>query len=529
MSQKPSPPPRDEFDTIAPAEVRLSSTPRPDAGDATDPDGTVPSARGATPRMAYIGLAALVAVAILVFLLLPERTPAPPPADARAADAMQGAMDGATENAPNATAARDAVAPPFEQLRLQRERSAAQEVLERLLALSEALEARAVERWGAEQMARARALAEAGDELFLARDYEAAQQRYRDAVTELEALTAQVDEILAAQLERGADALADGDSGAASAAFGFAAAVDPGNETAAAGLARAAVLDEVLRLLRDARDVARDGALTAARGLIDEALTLDPDSVPARQARREIDERLRAAAFTGAMSAGYAALGAGRFDAARSEFERARTLRGAGDDAAEVDEALRITGARALGARIDALRQEAERLAAEEQWSDAAGRYAEALELDATLAFARAGVARAQRRAELDAAMVSTLDNRDQLSDDAALAAAQALLQTAAAVEAPGPRLAAQIEALTETVSVAAVPVPVTFVSDGATTVTLLRVARLGSFERRTLDLRPGAYVATGSRVGYRDVRVEFLVTGSGADAPVVIRCDTRI
>ena len=530
MSHDSKPTPRDEFETIAPAEVRLASTPGADADAGSDAPFRA-AARPGPPRGALIGILALALIAIVVFALLPQRTPQPPtpsPSTPQSVD-RAGPDQVASAATDRGGAGDELVVPPFEQLRLQRERAAAQEVLERVLTLSEELEGRAVERWGAERHAQARALAEAGDALFLARDYEVAQQRYRDALAALEALRGDVDGVIAQQLERGRAALLEGDAAAALEAFAFAAAVDPGNADAAAGRARAEVLDEVLGLLQDARDIARDGALTAARGLIDEALALDPANPRAREARREVDEQLRAAAFTRAMSDGYGALRAGRFAAARAEFERARTLRGAGGDAEEVDQALRIADAEALGARIDAVRREAERAAAEEQWAQAAEHYAAALELDGTLAFARDGVALARRRAALDDAIVAILDGAERLGDDAELEAAQGLLVRARGEAPAGPRLTRQIETLAETLRVAAIPVPVEFVSDGATRVTLLRVARLGTFESRTLELRPGAYVATGNRNGYRDVRVEFLVTGNGTEAPVAIRCETRI
>ena len=41
--------------------------------------------------------------------------------------------------------------------------------------------------------------------------------------------------------------------------------------------------------------------------------------------------------------------------------------------------------------------------------------------------------------------------------------------------------------------------------------------------------LRPGKYVAAGTRSGYRDVRVEFTVTGEPMEGPVVVRCEEPV
>ena len=65
----------------------------------------------------------------------------------------------------------------------------------------------------------------------------------------------------------------------------------------------------------------------------------------------------------------------------------------------------------------------------------------------------------------------------------------------------------------------------VVFQSDNLTKVTLFRVAEMGQFEQKSLRLRPGRYIAGGTRAGFRDVRIEFTVMGGAAVEPVVVRC----
>lgn len=69
----------------------------------------------------------------------------------------------------------------------------------------------------------------------------------------------------------------------------------------------------------------------------------------------------------------------------------------------------------------------------------------------------------------------------------------------------------------------------VTLHSDQQTEVTVYKVARLGQFDQRELELRPGSYTAVGSRMGYRDVRVEFSVAAEGAPPAVTVVCTERI
>jgi hypothetical protein len=65
--------------------------------------------------------------------------------------------------------------------------------------------------------------------------------------------------------------------------------------------------------------------------------------------------------------------------------------------------------------------------------------------------------------------------------------------------------------------------------SDGQTEVTLFRVGRLGRFQQKALELRPGTYTVVGSRRGYRDVRLELEVRPGESPAPLVVRCSEAI
>ena len=92
-----------------------------------------------------------------------------------------------------------------------------------------------------------------------------------------------------------------------------------------------------------------------------------------------------------------------------------------------------------------------------------------------------------------------------------------------------GPRLGGQRDQLSQLLKRAATPLTVKLVSDNVTDVSIYKVGKLGSFETRELELRPGTYVAVGSRPGYRDVRLEFRVAPEIDRQPVVVRCEEPI
>jgi len=76
---------------------------------------------------------------------------------------------------------------------------------------------------------------------------------------------------------------------------------------------------------------------------------------------------------------------------------------------------------------------------------------------------------------------------------------------------------------------IATIPVQVEFRSDNLTEVVIYKVGSLGAFQSRTIDLKPGRYVAVGSRAGYRDVRREFKVLPQGMEQPIRMSCEEPI
>ena len=150
-----------------------------------------------------------------------------------------------------------------------------------------------------------------------------------------------------------------------------------------------------------------------------------------------------------------------------------------------------------------------------------------ALAIDPSLQFARDGRARIHEWVEMLRAIDAILDDPAALSEDASFEKANALVVDARAQTGAGEAFEAKARALAELLSRAATPVELVLFSDNATDVVIHSVAALGSFKRRTLQLRPGRYVIVGSRDGCRDVRMEILL--EAGLPPVTVRCEERI
>ncbi|WP_405241278.1 protein kinase domain-containing protein [Lentisalinibacter salinarum] len=404
-------------------------------------------------------------------------------------------------------------------------RNRADRALGELLTKLEVLELRGVERWGGEDYAAARAAYEQGDDAYLAKDYGRAEILYREASAGLDGLIARVDGEFERALAAGRAALEAEDVATARRQFELALAITPDNEAAERGLARAETLLEVIDLADEAEALERRGELNAAAERFRAAVDLDPYYDRASAGLERVRAALERRRFEERMTAGFEALQAERFDAARQAFEAAREMRPSSqeprDGLLQVEQAVRLR-------TIERLTAEAERQEAAEDWQAALATWGAILEQDANLDFAREGRVRARRRLALDRQLEDWIANPDQLSEPATLRRASTVLTELAKMDG-GPRLVSQRRELARLLKRAATPLEVEFVSDGQTEVTVFRVGRLGTFERRELELRPGTYTVMGSRVGYRDVRIDFRVAPEIELEPIVVRCEEPI
>ncbi len=490
--------------------------------------GETPAAATGAPRWALPALGGLAVLVLLVLFWLPGRIAAPdstgasaPPAESAAAPAPESAAEPAPAPAESS---------PFAAAQAARLRGEAQDILAELLDVRENLESRGAASWAAEAMAAIDDSAATGDNLYRERDFEAAIARYRQALERALTLEARLPTERDAQLDAAAAAIEAGDLPAAERAVGLAEKIEAGFPRTAALRARVEALPAVIAGLETAAEAEASGDLAAARDALAEATAADPEHRRAAAALARVSEALTRQRFTRAMSEGYAALDAEAFDAARSAFRRADGLLPGRSEAAA---GLQEVEAAESAATLRKLREAAAAASAAEDWGEAVRRYEAALALDASVLFAQRGLAEAAPRAALDTALEKVIDDPDRLADPAVAGDADKLLARARAAlgtdAASAPRLAAQVEELARLLERANTPVPVTLRSDGETSVTLYRVARLGSFDERTLELRPGEYTAVGTRPGYRDVRETFRVAPEDPPATITVACNEAI
>jgi tetratricopeptide (TPR) repeat protein len=175
------------------------------------------------------------------------------------------------------------------------------------------------------------------------------------------------------------------------------------------------------------------------------------------------------------------------------------------------------------------LQREARILETSERWDEVLASYRRAEAIDPTIAFASEGIARARRMIALHARVDAYLAKPERLYSAAVRTEASQFLATLDHEATIGPRLAEDRQRLETALKRASTRITVKLSSDNATEVTLYRVGRLGQFQNREIALTPGTYTLVGSRPGYKDVRVELIVSPESDSPSVFIACEDRV
>ncbi|MBM4198095.1 MAG: hypothetical protein FJ198_00215 [Gammaproteobacteria bacterium] len=463
---------------------------------------------------AWSGLAALLVILVAVFVLLP-RYVTPPVAAPAASSAAAGTKPAASSSAATSTAASKVEADRELQDRFA-------EASGRYRSLLDELETQGAGVWGGATFAAAKSLGALAAEAEAARDYALALDRIGVANQRLTRIVEERPQTLVKKLRDGEAALDGGRLELARQAFELAQLIEPTNADAGRGIARVTALGPVLPALVAAETASLTLDHLTALTRYEEVLRADPLNRVAREGAARARSQLGSNRYAREIGEALVALRAGRTADARAAVSRARTLRPTGAELAPL-----LAQVEAAGEKRDFEEIQAEILLLEaaEKWGEALLRYDAQLARDPSLGFARNGRTRVAPRADLARRLDALLANPVRLTAPEVRREAERLLTDAGNVKGAAPVLRNQTEQLRTAIRLYDQPVLAVIESDGATVVSVQRVGSFGAFTRRELQLKPGRYVAVGSRTGFRDVRREFTVTPGTTAVVVQVRC----
>lgn len=390
----------------------------------------------------------------------------------------------------------------------------------------EELESQGAGIWGGTTFAAAKSLGAQASDAEASRDYVLALDRISVANQRLDRVVAERPRALERQLRDGDTALDAGRLELAKQAFELAKRIDPTNSEAGRGLARVSALGPVLTALVAAETASLTLDHLSALTRYEEVLRADPVNRVAREGVARARSAIGTDRYARQIGESLAALRAGNTQAAREALASASALRPGGAEVVAVRSQIDAAGTRQ---DLESTRAEISALEVAEQWGEALLRYDALLARDPTLGFARTGRARVAPRAELARRIDLILNNPSRLSAPEVRREADRLLADATRISGAAPVLRRQSESLREAVKLYDKPVLAVLESDGVTLVAVQRIGNFGAFTRREIQLKPGRYVAVGSREGFRDVRREFTVTPESSMMVISVRCTEAV
>lgn len=415
---------------------------------------------------------------------------------------------------PLATDARDPA--------LDAAREAYLELAARYTEMLDEWESRGAGVWGGVEFAAAKSLGELGLEAGAQRDYVLGRDRLDVARQRLERVAAEVPRVIVSRLAEGRAAIEAGRLPMARTAFELVAQTDPGNVEAARGLARVAALEPILPVLVEAEaDAAAGRALEALQGF-EQVLRVDGDNKMAQAGLERMRSAIGADRYARAIGEALAALRNDRLEQAQTALSTARALRPAGGELTGVSAQLRAAGQRR---DLEATRDDIASLERAERWVEALARYETLLAEEPSLQFAQQGRLRVAPRARLVERLDDLISRPERLAAPEVRREANRWLAEAAKASAPADQTRARATRVSELLGLYDRPVLTVVQSDGLTEVIIQRLGSLGAFTRREIALKPGRYVVTGVRTGYRDVRREVLVTPTAEGVVIDVRC----
>ena len=447
-------------------------------------------------------------------------------------------QDGAVSKPETSATPLETEQAPWDEKRQAQARKDSQDILSRLLKTKKVLEAQGVEQWANEEYQAALEQADQGDQLYKQQDYQAAIETYENAAQLMESLTGKLPEILNSKIEDGLVAINEGKSVLAKELFQSALTLDKNSIAALNGLARAESLDEVLDLYAQGQEFEQAfktndslDSLNSATSKYKKALELDKEFVSAKEALGNVSALASDKRYRQFMTKGFNNLFARKFASAKSAFSSALKIK-PNDIVAK--EAYSQSQSSNKSASVTSLLGVAKQHEDNEDWSQALSNYRVVLQRDSNQVSAKLGEIRSKTRNDLEERLNFALSDPLALSKASVREKANQALNDAKGISRKGPRLNQQIAELEAALGNLNQSVKIVFSSDAQTQVTLVKAGskkiELGKFTSKNLALKPGRYVVTGIRLGFRDVRTEIeVLPGTREVKSISIRCTEPI
>jgi serine/threonine protein kinase len=471
-----------------------------------------------------VSLAVIVILAFLVFFILPLTNVEPSQQDTISKTETNNVQTATTSiNNPVNTGS---VMAPLELAKIQKRKQSAEKIASSLLRLQIELEDIGGQLWAKTAYDQVTVIGNLGDDAYRNQNYEAAIEKYSEGIVLLEASLQQVDTIFQKNLDKGNQALLEGDADKAMQAFEILVAIKPNSTELKASLKRAGNLREVIQLSATASAEEKNGDLKTALGLFQQSYKLDRKWTQAKDGVARVQTAISLGRFNDKMSDAFTALKNKEYDAARDLFNAALSLQ---PNSTAPNDGLQQVEIAKLQDSIESHMTAAEAHIEDENWDGAKTQYEAVLALSPGTTQAAEALKLVEIRLAIQLKLDQFINQPELMMADDQLQAAKDLTLEAARIRDRGPVLKDRIRKLSHLVSLARIPVTLNIISDKRTTVTIFRQGNFGTFEETSVTLFPGVYTVVGKRSGYRDVQQDITIKGTQRTLSVDIRCTEKV
>ena len=405
-------------------------------------------------------------------------------------------------------------------------RKDAQLVLEKIVEIRDLLKSKSIEKWNAEKFNIALENISIGDDLYREGEYLRSIKQYREALDQLNNLKEDAAKIIESTIISANNNIEKLDSELTVEqtinSINLAFAIDKNNESIKLLKERSLKLPDLFNKVMQSDQFISEQKYEDAFSVLSEAIMLDPYRKKTKTSMENLNKQIKEKTFIEFMSEGFEAMDQNNFSSARKVFNEALKTY---PERPDVYDALNQLESRESSFQIKERIKNAEANENLENWSEAKKEYEALLESDNSLVSLKARLINVRIRAELDEQLENLINNPLTLRSDELHQKAKKLLKTAQGISQRGAKLEKQIERVSKIIVQARNPIPVNFFSDNKTKVTIFKIGSLGLFEKRTIELVPGKYVALGQRIGFRDVRLDFAIEPNEVDKNISIMC----
>ena len=405
-------------------------------------------------------------------------------------------------------------------------RKDAQLVLEKIVEIRDLLKSKSIEKWNAEKFNIALENISIGDDLYREGEYLRSIKQYREALDQLNNLEEDAAKIIESTIILANNNIEKLDSELTVEqtinSINLAFAIDKNNESIKLLKERSLKLPDLFNKVMQSDQFISEQKYEDAFSVLSEAIMLDPYRKQTKTSMENLNKQIKEKTFIEFMSEGFEAMDQNNFSSARKVFNEALKTY---PERPDVYDALNQLESRESSFQIKERIKNAEANENLENWSEAKKEYEALLASDNSLVSLKARLINVRIRAELDEQLENLINNPLTLRSDELHQKAKKLLKTAQGINQRGAKLEKQIESVSKIIVQARNPIPVNFFSDNKTKVTIFKIGSLGLFEKRTIELVPGKYVALGQRIGFRDVRLDFAIEPNEVDKNISIMC----